>query len=103
VGGTNPSLLEAMACGCRIAAHDNQFNKAVLQNESDYFPSERDVTRIINAPKDLSTIGQWKKINIEKVRTIYNREKIVDQYEHLMLSLCGHSKLIIQPPVAKAV
>lgn len=103
VGGTNPSLLEAMACGCRIAAHDNQFNKAVLQNETDYFPSESDVTRIINTPKDPSLINQWKKINIERIRTIYNREKIVDEYENLMLSLCGQSKLIIQQPVAKAV
>jgi len=103
VGGTNPSLLEAMACGCRIAAHDNQFNKAVLQNETDYFPSENEVTRIINTPKDPSTINQWKKINMEKIRTIYNQEKIIDEYENLMLSLCGQSKLIIQPPVAKAV
>jgi glycosyltransferase involved in cell wall biosynthesis len=103
VGGTNPSLLEAMACGCRIAAHDNQFNKAVLQNETDYFPGESDVTRIINAPRDSSLIDQWKKINMEKIRTIYNREKIVDEYENLMLSLCGQPKLIIQPPVARAV
>jgi len=103
VGGTNPSLLEAMACGCRIAAHDNQFNKAVLQNETDYFPSENNVTRIIDTPKDPSTINQWKKINIEKIRTIYSQEKIIDDYENLMLSLCGQSKLIIQSPVAKAV
>ena len=103
VGGTNPSLLEAMACGCRIAAHDNQFNKAVLQNETDYFPSENDVTAIIDTPKSLSTINQWKKINIEKIRTIYNQEKIIDEYENLMLSLCGQSKLIMQSPVAKAV
>ncbi len=33
VGGTNPSLIEAMACGCYIAAHDNRFNKAVLHDE----------------------------------------------------------------------
>jgi len=103
VGGTNPSLLEAMACGCRIAAHANQFNKAVLQNETDYFPSEIDVTRIINTPKDLSTLNQWEKINMEKIRTIYNQEKIIDEYENLMLSLCGKRKLIIQSPVAKAV
>jgi glycosyltransferase involved in cell wall biosynthesis len=103
VGGTNPSLLEAMACGCRIAAHDNQFNKAVLQNETDYFPGENDVTRIIDTPKGLSTINHWKRINIEKIRTIYSQEKIIDDYENLMLSLRGQSKLIIQSPVAKAV
>ena len=43
VGGTNPSLLEAMACGCPIAAHNNVFNKAVLQNEADYFSTENEV------------------------------------------------------------
>ncbi len=58
VGGTNPSLLEAMACGCRIAAHNNKFNKAVLQNEADYFPNSHEVSFIINAPQDLSsTLG----------------------------------------------
>ena len=103
VGGTNPSLLEAMACGCRIAAHDNRFNRAVLQTETDYFPNENAVKNIINAPVNLSTINQWKKINIEKIAVIYNREKIIDDYENLMLSLCGQAKLIIQSPVAKAV
>jgi len=103
VGGTNPSLLEAMACGCRIAAHDNQFNRAVLQSETDYFPNENAVIRIINTPPDLSMIAQRRKINIEKVATIYNREKIIDGYENLMLSVSGQPKLIIQSPVAKAV
>src|SRR4030095_794887 len=36
-GGTNPSLLEAMACGCHIAAHENIFNREILKNEADYF------------------------------------------------------------------
>jgi len=31
VGGTNPSLLEAMASESLICAHDNEFNKSVLQ------------------------------------------------------------------------
>ena len=31
VGGTNPSLLEAMAVGANIIAHDNLFNKSVLK------------------------------------------------------------------------
>ena len=31
VGGTNPSLLEAMACSCIVVAHDNPFNRSVLK------------------------------------------------------------------------
>jgi len=29
VGGTNPSLVEAMGAGCAVLAHDNQFNRCV--------------------------------------------------------------------------
>jgi glycosyltransferase involved in cell wall biosynthesis len=103
VGGTNPSLLEAMACRCRIAAHNNSFNRAVLQDEADYFPDANAVAAIINTPKDLSIITQWKKINIEKISTIYNQEKIIDAYEDLMLKACGQKRVIIQSAVAKAV
>jgi glycosyltransferase involved in cell wall biosynthesis len=103
VGGTNPSLLEAMACGCRIAAHNNKFNRAVLQNEADYFPNDSKVSAIINTSKDLSILSEWRKINEEKIRTIYNQEKIIDTYEALMVNACGETNMVIQSPVAKAV
>jgi glycosyltransferase involved in cell wall biosynthesis len=103
VGGTNPSLLEAMACGCRIAAHNNRFNRAVLQEEADYFPTVNEVTEIINAPKDAAIIDKWKKLNMEKIRTIYSQQKIVDEYEDLMLNACSKQQLIIQRPVAASI
>lgn len=102
VGGTNPSLLEAMACGCRIAAHSNRFNRSVLRDEADYFPSADAIASIINTPKEPSIIDQWKKLNMEKIQTIYNQDKIIEEYENLMLSTCGIKKLIVQP-VAAAV
>lgn len=37
VGGTNPSLLEAMAAGALIAAHKNLFNQYVLKDNAYYF------------------------------------------------------------------
>ena len=103
VGGTNPSLLEAMACGCRVAAHNNKFNRAVLQNEADYFPNASEVSAIINTPKDPLVRAEWNKINLEKIITIYNQEKIIDAYETLMMNACGQTSLVIQPSVAKAV
>jgi glycosyltransferase involved in cell wall biosynthesis len=103
VGGTNPSLLEAMACGCRIAAHDNRFNRAVLHEEADYFPGVDEVTTIIDTHKSAFATDLWKKLNMEKILTIYNREKIVDAYESLMLNACGEKRMIIQPAVAQAV
>ena len=103
VGGTNPSLLEAMACGCRIAAHNNQFNKAVLQHEADFFSDSSAVSGIINAQENIAALKQWKKVNADRIRTIYNKEKIIDDYETLMLDVIGQTKLVLQNQVARAV
>lgn len=47
-GGTNPSLLEAMASECFILAHDNIFNRAVLKDNSLYYPNADKVTEMLN-------------------------------------------------------
>lgn len=47
VGGTNPSLLEAMACGCKIAAHNNLFNHHTLDNTGLYFDNESQLSDLI--------------------------------------------------------
>ncbi len=83
-GGTNISLLEAMGCGCDIAAYNNVFNKAILQNDADYFSSAEDITGIINKPAIEMIINQRKHFNIEKINTIYNQEKNINDYEQLM-------------------
>ena len=97
VGGTNPSLLEAMACQCNIAAHNNIFNKAVLQNGADYFSSAGEVATIISGQLDSHLVDKRKQFNIEKIRTIYNMEKNIDDYERLMLQACCEKRLIIKP------
>jgi glycosyltransferase involved in cell wall biosynthesis len=49
VGGTNPSLLEAMACSNLVIAHDNEFNREVLEDSGLYFTGRDQVAEIINA------------------------------------------------------
>lgn len=46
VGGTNPSLLEAMAAGNVIIAHDNPFNREVLADAGQYFARPDDVATL---------------------------------------------------------
>jgi len=87
VGGTNPSLLEAMACGCRIAAHDNVFNRAVLESGADYFSSSEQVAQIINQSPAMAE--ERKKMNVQKIQSLYSWASIIDQYEKLMLDLVG--------------
>ena len=43
VGGTNPSLLEAMASKALVVAHKNEFNASILENSAFYFKSKEDV------------------------------------------------------------
>ena len=83
VGGTNPSLLEAMACGCNIAAHDNEFNRAILTNSASYFSSPGDVKEIITQPLNNSSATDRKQQNLEKIKKIYTWEKIIDDYENI--------------------
>ncbi|MBD9424674.1 DUF1972 domain-containing protein [Pseudomonas sp. PDM15] len=40
VGGTNPSLVEALGAGCAVIAHDNQFNRWVAGDGAAYFANE---------------------------------------------------------------
>lgn len=80
VGGTNPSLLEAMASGCMICAHDNIFNNSVLGNDGMYF---KDTKEIIAAIIDCDDLGKRQTMidnNLEKIRSTYNWEKIIESY-----------------------
>lgn len=83
VGGTNPSLLEAMAAGCFVLAHDNIFNRAVLKGNALYYPSAEKVTEYFN---DMDTLVEKNKKtctdnNIEVIRNEYSWEHLVDEHE----------------------
>lgn len=79
VGGTNPSLLEAMASSSLVCAHDNPFNRGVLGDDGFYFRDAKDVASLVNT---LSKEDYREKINanLRKISNIYSWDKIVDQY-----------------------
>lgn len=74
VGGTNPSLLEAMACGCSIVAHDNPFNRDVLDQNALYFSSEKEIHDILNSKK--TPIKNSADNNKKKLQEVYSFEII---------------------------
>jgi hypothetical protein len=81
VGGTNPSLLEAMASGALIAAHDNVFNKSVTLEEAFYFSNETDVSKIIKEVTDKSVYTAWVDKNFEKINSKYKWSVIANKLE----------------------
>ena len=87
VGGTNPSLLEAMGCSALIAAHDNAFNRAVLATEGLYFNTSDEVAYIIDNEVDELNSTRITGDNIKKIEQVFNWGHINAQYEQAMLDL----------------
>lgn len=81
VGGTNPSLLEAMACKCLIVAHRNPFNLEVLAKEGNYFMDENDVVNAIDLLDKNEVQKERMQKNLEKIEIKYNWDLIAEQYE----------------------
>lgn len=83
VGGTNPSLLEAMASSCYILAHDNIFNRAVLKENAHYYGDAKSVTQLLDSIYVLSRKyrQQYVNANLEEIRNEYSWEKLVDEHE----------------------
>lgn len=82
VGGTNPSLLEAMACNTFICAHDNVFNKSILGDDACFFKSADDVSKIIKQGTPEKQIIA-KENNLKKIKELYSWNTIINQYEDL--------------------
>lgn len=83
-GGTNPSLLEAMATSCTICAHNNVFNRSVLENDAFYFAKPDDISHLLNNKKEKKQKKTWINNNLNKIRTYYNMDLIIDKYHELM-------------------
>jgi glycosyltransferase involved in cell wall biosynthesis len=83
VGGTNPSLLEAMASSCFILSHDNVFNHTVLGENAVYYNNQEDVKNILNNLDALVAHHkqQYTERNLEVIRNDYSWEKLIDEHE----------------------
>lgn len=88
VGGTNPTLLEAMASGCLIVAHDNEFNREVLGKNGIYF--DKTDGSLIKAFKRVERLSEnerdeLKREYVGRIVNYYNWERIIDEYYKLLL------------------
>ncbi|MDL2214578.1 DUF1972 domain-containing protein [Dysgonomonas sp. OttesenSCG-928-M03] len=88
VGGTNPSLLEAMASQAFIIAHDNPFNHKVLGGDSIYFKQSEDISSIIkNEDYKFKNFHIAISNNLTKIEITYSWSKIISDYENLFLNI----------------
>lgn len=82
VGGTNPSLVEAMSLKLPVIAYDVVFNKETTEYKAAYFKNADELYSIVNALKDVNL-----KLNADDMHEIANRrymwQLIVNKYESL--------------------
>jgi len=90
VGGTNPSLLEAMASGAYIFSHDNLFSHNVLGEHAWYYKTPEDIAALL---ADIPKLEEKRKIygdvQREKIQQQYNWKKIAGEYEALFKKVIG--------------
>ena len=91
VGGTNPSLLEAMSSQALVCANQNLFNSAILEKDAFYFSTAAEVEKYIDTVKKESYKGYVSQ-NLKKITEIYEWNKIIDQYEDHFKSIYSTRK-----------
>jgi len=83
VGGTNPSLLEAMASSAVICSHDNPYNKSVLGDNALYFQSEEDITGFLNNGTSKDKYVKFIKPNRQRVNDDFLLNDVIEIYYDL--------------------
>ena len=92
VGGTNPSLLEAMASQALIVAHDNPFNRRILGENAIYFLTSKDISSILEM--QTSRIGQEDKIsrNMEVIEKYFSWQSVIEKLEDYFMVALNRTK-----------
>ncbi|WP_341215797.1 DUF1972 domain-containing protein [uncultured Wocania sp.] len=83
VGGTNPSLLEAMASNSLIVANDNIFNKSILKEDALYFKNSEQVSNFLNVIKK-QKYRNYLNNNKQKIERMFSWDIINTQYLELI-------------------
>lgn len=87
VGGTNPSLVEALGTGSAIVAHDNVYNRWVIGEAGEYFRDADDCMRIIDALLgDDAKIRKMKVSSRDRHSTAFTWDPHLSAYDRLLRS-----------------
>ena len=84
VGGTNPSLVEALGAGSPVLAHDNKFNRWVAGEGASYFSTESECAeKIAVLASNDEMIFSMKKACRRQYSQNFTADKIYGAYENL--------------------
>lgn len=89
VGGTNPSLVEALGAGSPVLAHDNRFNRWVAGPEAAYFGSEAEgATAFAALLEDAARLELMQAASRREHAARFTWERVLGSYEELLEAHC---------------
>jgi glycosyltransferase involved in cell wall biosynthesis len=93
VGGTNPSLVEALGAGSAVIAHDNVFNRWVAGPEARFFATESDcdlhISALLGDPATAQAMGES---SAQRFQSSFRWDSVLAQYEALLHRHMGAGK-----------
>ncbi|THE19458.1 DUF1972 domain-containing protein [Kocuria rosea] len=94
VGGTNPALVQAMACGSPVVARDTVYNREVLADHGRFVqPDARSIAAAVSAQVQEVMDKQYDSSSLlQRSREEYSWELVCDRYNAVMLSLAASHK-----------
>lgn len=85
VGGTNPSLVEALGAGCAVIAHSNHFNRWVAGSSAIYFEDEKSFSDLLDkALSDRKSLEHMKAGSYKRFQESFVWEDVLHKYEKLL-------------------
>ena len=94
VGGTNPSLTEALGCGNPVIAHDNVYNRWVARDAAIYFSTAAEVSAALDAMIWSPDLAQTLSTNARRRHAEeFTWEHVAGQYEELLLRFLPAAKI----------
>jgi glycosyltransferase involved in cell wall biosynthesis len=85
VGGTNPSLVEALGAGNAVIAHDNRFNRWVAGDSAVYFAgAEGFSTALETLLGDPAKLAALKVASRERFAEAFTWREVLAQYQRLL-------------------
>ena len=98
VGGTNPSLVESLAAGNAVIAHDNRFNRWVAGEGAHYFRSSFDLSELLKSlESDSSQLLRMEEASRRRHHESFTQDKILRAYEELLLRFSPEGADFIRP------
>lgn len=86
VGGTNPSLVEALGAGNAVIAHDNRFNRWVADEAGVYFSDAKSFARILTQLlENPAQISALQIASRARYQFQFTWEHVLADYEALLL------------------